>query len=209
MQNTSHAVMAQRFEPKDSADDFPTPPWATRALIEHVIGPENVVGQTCLEPAAGRGYMSRPLQEYFRCVDSADAYSYGYAPVRDFLTYPYAALSHDWIITNPPFRLAEEFFERSKSIARVGIAILARTVFLESVGRYQSIFRDNPPAVFAQFSERVPMVRGRVDAKASTATGYAWFVWHQGSERSSPKLTWVPPCRKALERPRDYVVTPF
>jgi hypothetical protein len=27
--------MAQRVEPKDSADDFPTPPWATRALLEH------------------------------------------------------------------------------------------------------------------------------------------------------------------------------
>ena len=38
MQNTSHAVMAQRVEPKDSADDFPTPPWATRALVEHVLG---------------------------------------------------------------------------------------------------------------------------------------------------------------------------
>lgn len=37
-QNTSHAVMAQRIEAKDSLDDFPTPPWATRALIEHVIG---------------------------------------------------------------------------------------------------------------------------------------------------------------------------
>jgi hypothetical protein len=30
MQNISHAVMAQRTEPKDSRDDFPTPPWATR-----------------------------------------------------------------------------------------------------------------------------------------------------------------------------------
>src|SRR5437868_4969552 len=26
MQNTSHAVMAQRSEPRDSLDDFPTPP---------------------------------------------------------------------------------------------------------------------------------------------------------------------------------------
>ena len=29
--------MAQRVESKDSLDDFPTPPWATRALIEHII----------------------------------------------------------------------------------------------------------------------------------------------------------------------------
>lgn len=33
-QNTSHAVMAQRVEAHDSLDDFPTPPWATRALLE-------------------------------------------------------------------------------------------------------------------------------------------------------------------------------
>jgi hypothetical protein len=31
-QNRSSAVMQQRSEPHDSLDDFPTPPWATRAL---------------------------------------------------------------------------------------------------------------------------------------------------------------------------------
>jgi hypothetical protein len=36
-QDTSYAVMAQRIEAQDSLDDFPTPPWATRALIEHVL----------------------------------------------------------------------------------------------------------------------------------------------------------------------------
>ncbi len=202
MQNTSHAVMAQRHEPADSPDDFPTPPWATRALIEHVVGVDQARGRSCLEPACGRGYMARPLAEYFGDVDAADAYRYGFAPVRDFLTFPYEALSHDWVITNPPFRLAEEFVERALVVARHGVAILARTVFLESVGRYESIFKDRPPTVFAQFSERVPMVKGRVDAKASTATGYAWFVWKK-DERGS-RLAWVPPCRRLLERPGDY-----
>lgn len=197
--------MAQRFEPIDSPDDFPTPPWATRALIEHVIGPDEVRSMSCLEPACGRGYMSRPLAEYFYSVDSADAYPYGFAPIRDFLTYPHEAISHDWVITNPPFRLAEEFVSRAMTVARRGVAILARTVFLESVGRYEAIFKENPPTVFAQFTERVPMVKGRVDQKASTATGYAWFVWQKGVAIDSPRLTWLPPCRKALERPRDYL----
>src|SRR6476620_5893339 len=35
-QNTSHAVMAQRYEAKDSLDDFPTPPWANRGLLDYV-----------------------------------------------------------------------------------------------------------------------------------------------------------------------------
>ncbi|WP_078708244.1 SAM-dependent methyltransferase [Consotaella salsifontis] len=204
-QNISHAVMAQRHEPRDSADDFPTPPWATRALLEHVIGKEKVRGLSCLEPACGRGYMSLPLFEYFRQVESSDALPYGFGSVRDFLEYPFAALSHDWVITNPPFRLAEEFVDRALVVARRGVAILARTVFLESVGRYENIFRLRPPSKFAQFTERVAMVKGRVDPKASTATGYAWFVWEK-DELAQPSLMWVPPCRRSLERAGDYEI---
>lgn len=204
-QNTSHAVMAQRHEPKDSPDDFPTPPWATRALIEHVIGVGEVRGLSCLEPACGRGYMARPLSEYFANVSASDAYDYGFSGVRDFLDTPYEAGSHDWVITNPPFKAAELFVERSLKVARKGVAILARTVFLESIGRYNGIFKDSPPTVFAQFSERVPMVRGRVDKKASTATGYAWFVWQKDVTQNYPRLAWVPPCRRSLEKPNDYI----
>ena len=60
-QNTSHAVMAQRFEAKDSLDDFPTPPWATRALLEHVIPDKNLASLAVVlagvrrERAVGRG----------------------------------------------------------------------------------------------------------------------------------------------------------
>lgn len=204
MQNTSHAVMAQRREAADSADDFPTPPWATRALVEHVLGRSEVEGLSCLEPACGRGYMAKPLAEYFGSVEAADAYPYGFGKIRDFLSFPYEAQSHDWIITNPPFRLAEDFIERAMVVARRGVAILARTVFLESVGRFEGIFAVNPPTKFAQFTERVPMVKGRLDAKASTATGYAWFVWEKDATTSMPRLMWVPPCRKSLERASDY-----
>ncbi|MDC1428114.1 hypothetical protein N8156_05325 [Rhodospirillaceae bacterium] len=71
------------------------------------------------------------------------------------------------------------------------------------MGRYDRIFRNNPPAYFAQFAERVPMVKGRLDKKASTATGYAWFVWKLKGQQE-PKLIWIPPCRKTLEREEDY-----
>lgn len=199
--------MAQRVEPADSPDDFPTPPWATRALIEHILKPDHSAlgSQRCLEPACGRGHMAKPLMEYFASVEASDAYQYGYAPVRDFLSQPHDEGSHDWVITNPPFRLAEEFVARALTVAREGVAILARTVFLESCSRYNGIFCSNPPTIFAQFVERVPMVKGRIDKSASTATGYGWFVWSKKSSIKYPRLAWVPPCRKKLERETDYV----
>jgi len=148
--------------------------------------------------------MARVLKEYFGSVACSDAYSYGYGDVRDFLTYPRAAASFDWVITNPPFRLSEEFVIRALAIARAGVAILARTVFIESIGRYRNLFQHTPPTKFAQFTERVPMVKGRLDQAAVTATSYAWLVWEKANADAQPRLMWVPPCRKNLERRGDY-----
>lgn len=204
MQNTSHAVMAQRAEAKDSLDDFPTPPWATRALMEHVIEQGGYTdGMNCLEPACGAGHMAKVLGEYFGKVTASDVHPYGYGDIADFLKTLYPAGEYDWVITNPPFRLAEEFIERALPIARRGVAILARTVFIESIGRYERIFQPNAPSKVAQFSERVPMVKGRLDRKASTATGYAWMIWEKGFYDRT-QLVWVPPCRRDLERDQDY-----
>ena len=204
MQNTTHAVMAQRHEGKESLDSFPTPPWATRAFLEHVLGgKQQLTNLTCLEPACGSGYMSRVLAEYFRAVDSSDIHEYGFGAVCDFTQTHYSKESYDWVVTNPPFKLAEKFIEESLKVARVGVAMLTRTVFIESKGRYERLFNQNPPTSFAQYAERVPMVKGRLDRKASTATSYGWLVWNkQASEGTS--LEWIPPCRNEHERDSDY-----
>jgi hypothetical protein len=152
--------------------------------------------------------MARVLTEYFGTVSQSDAYDYGQGSVRDFLTYPFQVRSSDWVITNPPFRLAEEFVIRALHVAREGVAILARTVFIESVGRYRSLFELTPPTKFAQFTERVPMVKGRLDRNATTATSYAWLVWEKkAAAGAAPRLMWIPPCRRLLERETDYSAT--
>jgi type I restriction-modification system DNA methylase subunit len=140
MQNTSHAVMAQRAELKTSLDDFPTPPWAARALIEHVVRSKASLGSmTCLEPACGRGHMSIALAEYFGEVVSYDVFDYGFGSTGDFLKYEYENQSFDWVITNPPYKRAEEFIKRSLKIARRGVAIAQRTVV--APGKNLSILR--------------------------------------------------------------------
>ena len=40
--------------------------------------------------------------------------------------------------------------------------MLVRTVFIESIGRYERLFLQNTPSFFAQYVERVAMVKGRL-----------------------------------------------
>ena len=207
-QNVSTAVMQRRVEAHDSLDDFPSPPWASRALIEHVIGAGAVRGLTALEPACNRGYMARPLAEYFGRVHARDIHDYGWSgqeAVEDFLWPGGGPVGGvDWVITNPPFRLAERFIARGLAVARTGVAVIVRTSFLEGVGRYENLYSPNPPSIVAQFCERVPMVKGRIDARASTATSYCWLVWIKGWPLHGTRFDWIPPCRKRLERAGDY-----
>lgn len=207
-QNTSSAVMAQRIEPHDSLDFFPTPPWATRALCEHVLKAAGyrIDRQTVLDPACGEGHMARPLAEYFAVAYASDIHDYGFSKTDDFLFPGGDPGEDDWIITNPPFRLGAQFIEKALSTARVGVAMLVRTSFLEGIKRHAELFKPHPPEFIAQFTERVPMVKGRVDAKASSATAYCWITWRAAAaaDREPPQFVWIPPCRKALEREGDY-----
>lgn len=103
-QKKSAASMARRNTDADVNDDYPTPPWATRALIKYgnsfydqifkldgyrrsqrvvplfdtMWSDERPVADlTCLEPASGRGFMARELRQVFGSVDEMDIHSYG------------------------------------------------------------------------------------------------------------------------------------
>ena len=111
----------------------------------------------------------------------------------------------DWVITNPPFNLALDFALRGLELAREGVALLVRSVWLEGAERYRSLFAKHPPAIVAQFVERVPMTKGRWDPEASTATGYSWFVLSKlAPAPGETRLVLIPPGQPvALTRPGD------
>lgn len=214
-QNISAAVMAQRHEPMDSLDFFPTPPWATRALCEWLAPRHHIDVMTCWEPACGQGDMARPLAEHFDKVFATDVIDRGGRDgwrqdgVRDFLLgWDAPETRPHWIVTNPPFRLAADFVRTGLVHARAGVAMLVRTAFLEGGDRLATLFRPHPPAAILQFSERVPMVKGRLDPLASTATAYAWVVWDAcpSGRDAATEFHWIAPCRKRLDLPGDWPV---
>lgn len=203
--NGARAVMGSRQEPDDSLDYFPTPPWATRALIEHVFPVLNVHAprHSAAEPACGEGHIAEVLEEYFAKVLAGDIFEYGYSDtIADFL-HPSFSIDVDWIITNPPFGDAgEAFVHKALELATEGIAMFMRVQWLDSIGRYERVFRDKPPTLIAFFAERVNLCKGRWDPEGGTATAYMWLIWKHGTRPRAP--FWIPPgCREQLAHPDD------
>lgn len=187
----ARSIMGSRQEPDDSLDFFPTPPWATRALVETVLGAEL---RSVWEPACGEGHIAEVLREYCSTVEATDVFDYGYGETFDFLDPENCEVidCDDWIITNPPFGdLTEQFVLRAIELAKIGVAMFVRLQWLESVGRYENIFKDHPPTCIAFFAERVPLCKGEWKPDGTTATAYIWLVWIKGQEPRPP--FWIPP----------------
>jgi methylase of polypeptide subunit release factors len=214
----ARAIMSARHEPENSLDYFPTPPWATRALMEIVLPHLGVASfGSAWEPACGEGHMAEVLREYFGEVFASDVHDYGYGGVVDFLADAVvlrdylgeragasgASSSYDWIVTNPPFaEKAAQFVLRALDLAAIGVAMFFRLQWIPTGERYEKIFRDRPPTLVAFFCERVNLCKGRWDPDGSTATDYIWLVWRRGDTPRPP--LWIPPGqRRLLERPGD------
>lgn len=205
---TSPAVMARRVEPRDSLDDFLTPPWAARALVEYGLYRDDMPplslsqpeDMTIWEPAANRGHLVRGLDRFGR-LHASDIYDYGVGyPVADFLMGD--AVNCDFIATNPPFNLGIEFLYRAMDVARFGCALFMRTSWIEG-GERDKAFNRFPPSLIAQFSGRVPLIKGYVSDKATTATAYAWFIFIKGV--SDTRHRRIPAeARRRLTKPGDY-----
>ncbi len=203
--NGARSVMASRQKAISDLDFFPTPPWATRALVEDVLPQLGVSLRDALvwEPACGEGHITGVLWDYAGIVCGTDVFDYSVdgrsAPAwlrpLDFLTdEPLQA--YDWVITNPPFGdKALPFVNRALEVAKTGVAMFFRSQWVvEGVERYEDLFRDNPPTLTAFFVERVNCVQGRWDPDGSTATAYCWLIWLKGEDPRAP--FYIPPGRR-------------
>lgn len=113
----------KKGESKDTSlrkelDFYPTPPAVTKELLKHI----NIIhGDSILECACGDGAISKELRKYSDennlnlNITSSDIKDYGYPNTRimDFLNYSVNDLfAFSWVITNPPFNLANKFIEK-------------------------------------------------------------------------------------------------
>lgn len=180
---------AKRRADLDGPDFYPTPNWATHALLEH----ETFAGEIW-ECACGDGAMSRVLQSRGYNVLSSDLYNRGYGtPGIDFTTATHRV---DNIVTNPPYHSAEGFVQQASKLARSKFALLLRLAFLEGARRSNTIFTEIPPSRVWVFSERITFYPAGADRAGSGTTAYAWFVWDREA-KSTTELHWLRPGLRA------------
>jgi hypothetical protein len=188
-----------------SLEFFPTSPWGSRAggqLIKR-IDPMAISAWEC---ACGQGHMAEALKEYFAEVRATDCHDYGRGYERMDFLFEYGPPVVDWVITNPPFELAEQFARHGFTRARRGVALLQRLTWLETVERHELFFNSPwPLTVLAPYAERVAMTLGYWSPAASTATAYAWFIFQPpDGPRLDARIIPIPPgTRERLARGED------
>jgi len=175
----------KRFADLSGPDFFPTPRWATYALIDN----EKFSGDVW-ECACGDGAISKVFEAAGSTVISSDLYDRGYGEVGiDFLSPDRIANN---IVTNPPYNCAEGFVASGLQHARCKFALLLRLAFLEGANRANTIFSKTPPSRVWVFSERITFYPKGINPKGSGTTAYAWFVWDKDAPGST-ELKWFKP----------------
>lgn len=169
-------------------DYYATDPKAVHLLVNHEVFADHI-----WEPACGTGHISKVLLEAGYSVTSTDVVDRGYGDgLFDFLQGDVESNSvHADIITNPPYKFAQQFVEKAIDVVSVGhkVAMFLKLTFLEGNKRLR-LFTQYPPKVVYVCVDRVKCgLNGNFEGERS-AVAYAWFVWEKGS-MTPPQLRWL------------------
>lgn len=165
-------------------DSYQTPYSLTRQLLDTgIFSFDKVV----LEPACGQGAILKVLREQW-----ADDLIVCYDGETDFLQ---EHNQYDYMITNPPYSLANEFILHAKEIAVLRFALLLPLNYLHGKRRYDLIYskKDGYRLWRVFVFTRMPMLSGSIQADGLFETGmqvYAWFVWQRGYS-GLPYIDWL------------------
>ena len=167
-------------------DLYETPPCATRALIPFLDPAEAI-----WEPACGPGAIVRELRDAGFVVYPTDLVDYGPDGVGiggiDFLMERPTQLMPSVIVTNPPFKLADEFTRHALTLAST-VWIFQRLNWLEGVKRADLMDVHLDQILLGR--ERLPMMhRDGWEGPKLTASAmpFAWFRFE--AERPAGRVT--------------------
>lgn len=173
-------VSGQFHQNRAAYEFYPTPPEATRALLEA----ESFQG-SIWEPACGQGHIAKVLTERGHDVVATDLVDYGFGqPGRDFLL-EWKPLARN-IITNPPYGrgLADAFCLHALELTAKTDGKVAMLVAVQSLCHptRTPFFEKHPPAIIYAVDDCTcyPYGDPRKATRSILQQRYCWLVWHAG-----------------------------
>jgi hypothetical protein len=154
---------------RSATDYYPTPPEVTAAIAAWM----DLNGQTVWEPACGAGHMCRALEQAGANVIATELHGQGYGEAGvDYLdaTLPDGV---QFIVTNPPFKLAEQFIKRSIQHG-LPFAMLLKSQYWHSAKR-RALFELHRPRAVLPLTWRPDFHFG--SKGGSPTMDCIWTVW--------------------------------
>lgn len=178
----AHSLVGSNPDGRPENDFYPTPRIGTTSILDVEKFTNNI-----WEPACGDGAMSKVLEEYGYSVISTDLEPRGYGCEMNFLLSN--TLLADSIVTNPPFRIMQEFAEHALNLGCKKLALLGKLAFLEGQERTEWLGKSPFKAAYV-FRKRLSLYRNGVKMKNSGMIAFAWYVWEVG-HKSEPVIRWI------------------
>lgn len=192
----------RRNKEAPASDLYTTPAWAVASLLNR----EDFTG-SITDAGCGKGDISTVLLATgHKDVISVDLYDWGYGQTGiDYLEYD--TLTEN-TMSNPPFKILQEFILQALKLSKRKVAIFARVSALESQARYLGIYKDNPPSRVYQFVNRVKCLRGGHDDGESSSVSYCWLIWDFENPTDQTQFLWIEDKCPKDERPKFDINAP-
>lgn len=172
-------------------DFYATDPNTLEILLKQLDRDNIKLNNNIWECACGMGHLSRVLERHNYNVYSTDLIyrNYGMGGV-DYLSmnnfYP------GDILTNPPYKYAQEFVEHSMEILDDNnyCIMLLKIQFLEGKKRRKLFDKYPPKYVYVNSERQTCYINGDMSKKMSSASCYCWFIWQKGF-KGEPIIRWL------------------
>lgn len=175
-------------------DAYNTPPWPTAAALHEIMGPRFRPGMTVWECAAGTGQMVAELERHGLNVIPSDIHAPNDKPdlfggnrtfVGDFLddARPFLPFEFDAIITNPPYKLAEQFVRKALELTKPtrGIVAMLLGVKFDSAKSRADIFDEHPAwGMKITLLDRIWWFEPKIGLNGKVngpSEDHAWYIW--------------------------------
>jgi len=176
----------KRDKSLDYCDLYNTPIVALDKLFEHIRLDNR---STILEPCAGKGIIAEYLRERGYDVGTNELFDHGYKTIWNENFLEWSNDGFDYIITNPPYKLAKEFILKGFDVAREQYHLL-RLSFLESQNRYDELFSLGHLKNVYIFVKRISCTEGQDELPTANSVSYCWL--HFDKEYNGlPTLYWI------------------